>query len=120
MTKTIIMKKSLFACILLLGISISGFAQNDKLMKKADALVDEMNTQITSVDESAALTEAQKGQLQTIQYERLSELKKAKKAGADKSENKEINKKYYSKIFKGLLTKEQMKARKTAKENSEK
>jgi len=120
MTKIFIMKKSLLACILLLGISLSGFAQNDKLMKKADALVAEMNTEITSVDESLALTETQTTQLSTIHYDRLSELKKAKEAGADKSKNKEINKKYYSKIFKGLLTNEQMKARKTAKENSKK
>ena len=114
------MKKALSICILFLTISLSGFAQNNKLVKKVDAIVKELNDQITSVDKSLALTDDQITQLKAIHIDRLKELQKAKKEGADKSSNKEINKKYYSKIFKGLLTMEQKKAYKTVKENRKK
>lgn len=118
--KTLIMKKLLFTCILFIGFTIAGFAQSDKIKKKANDWVNSLNTEITSVDTSLALTESQKEQITAIQVERLVELKKAKKEGADKEANKAINKKHFQKIFKDVLTKEQMKARKIAKEKSEK
>ena len=111
------MKKVIFTCLFFLGFSISGFAQNDKITKKAEAITQEMNDEIVSVDKYLALSEEQMFQLKTIHVNRLKELQKAKKTGADKSQNKIINKKYYQKIFKEVLTKEQIKARKTAKEN---
>lgn len=112
------MKNLFFTCVFFLGLSISGFAQNDQIVEKANTIVKEMNDEIMSVDKSLALSKDQEAQLKTIHVNRLKELRKAKKEGADKSGNKEINKKYYQKIFKEVLTKDQIKARKTAKENS--
>ncbi len=112
------MKKQIITCLLFLGFAVSGFAQSDKLKEKANEWVNNLNTEITSVDKSLALTEAQKTQMVSIQIERLEELKKAKKEGADKEVNKAINKKHFQKIFKEVITKEQMKARKIAKEKS--
>lgn len=112
------MKKIIITSILFLGFTVAGFAQSDKITEKANEWVNNLNTEITSTDESLALTETQKTQIVAIQVERLMELKKAKKAGADKEANKAINKKHFQKIFKEVLTKEQMKARKAAKEKS--
>tara|TARA_R110001592_G_scaffold307684_1_gene581573 strand:+ start:175 stop:516 length:342 start_codon:yes stop_codon:yes gene_type:complete len=112
------MKKLIFTCIFFIGFSVAGFAQSDKIKEKANEWVNNLNTEIVSVDKSLALTELQINQITVIQVERLIELKKAKKEGADKEGNKAINKKHFQKIFKEVLTKEQMKARKTAKEKS--
>ena len=112
------MKKLIITSLVLLGLTLSGFAQSDKLNEKANEWVNNLNTEISSVDKTLALSENQKNQLVAIQVERLSELKKAKKEGADKEANKAINKKHFQKIFKEVITKEQMKARKIAKEKS--
>jgi hypothetical protein len=111
------MKNVITTCILFLGLTFTGFAQSDKIVEKSKDLVNQLNDEITSVDKSLALSEEQKSQIQQIQIDRLTELKKAKKEGKDKEANKEINQKYYQKIFKEVLTKPQMKARKQAKEN---
>ncbi len=73
------MKKIIVTCILLLAITLSGFSQSNKLKEKADNWVNNLNTEIISVDKSLALTEVQKKQIVAIQVERLKELKKAKK-----------------------------------------
>lgn len=112
------MKKLIFTCILFIGFTVAGFAQSDKLTEKANEWVNNLNTEIVFTDTSLALTELQKTQIAAIQVERLMELKKAKKVGADKEANKAINKKHFQKIFKEVLTKEQMKARKATKEKS--
>lgn len=114
------MKKLIFTCVLFLGFIITGDAQSNKLKEKANKWTNNLNTEIVSVDTSLALTEVQKNQIVTIQIERLKALKKNKKDGADIDANKAINKKHFQKIFKEILTKEQMKARKRAKEKSKK
>ncbi|TXG36064.1 hypothetical protein [Seonamhaeicola maritimus] len=112
------MKKTILAITLFVGVSISGFAQTDKMKETANEKVEALNTEIIAGDISQALSDEQKTQIYTIHIERLIELRQAKKDGADKEANKVINKKYFKKIFQEVLTKEQMKARKAAKEKS--
>tara|TARA_R110002072_G_scaffold213959_1_gene371120 strand:- start:403 stop:747 length:345 start_codon:yes stop_codon:yes gene_type:complete len=109
------MKKILFTGIFFLGLAITGFAQSDKLKEKANEKVEELNSEIVAGDKSQALTDEQKTQIYNIHIERLKELKQAKKDGADKETNKAVNKKHFQKIYKEVLTKEQMKARKKGK-----
>ena len=114
------MKKIFFTCILFLGLAMTGFAQSDKMKEKATEKVEELNAQILAGDKSQGLTEAQKEQVYNIHIERLKELRKARKEGADKERNKEINKEYFQKINKEVLTKEQKKAKKEGKDSMSK
>ena len=109
------MKKIIVASILFLGFTISSFSQSQKLQEKVNDIVKELNSEIIAGDKSQALSDEQKVQIYTIHIERLKELNKAKKNGADKSDKKEINKKYFQKIYKEVLTKDQLKARKKGK-----
>ncbi|MDB9720628.1 hypothetical protein OAE03_02025 [Winogradskyella sp.] len=111
------MKKIIVTCILFLGLGLTGFAQSEKLKEKATEKVEQLNKEIMAGDESQALSESQKEQILAVQIERIKELRKANKDGADKEAKKAINKKHNQKIFKEILTKEQMKARKAGKEN---
>ena len=113
------MKKLIFTCILSLGLAATGFAQSEKLIEKANEKVEELNSQILAGgDDALALTDAQKEQIQALHIERFKELRKATKAGGDKEGNKVINKKYFQKIHKEILTKEQMKAKRKGKEQN--
>lgn len=113
------MKKTLFAYILFLGLGMTGFAQSDKLTKKATEKVEQLNAEIIAGDKSEALTDDQKETIFNLHVERLKELRKVKKAGGEKEERKELNKKYIQQIYKEILTKEQKKARKAGKEKLE-
>lgn len=112
------MKKIIITSILFLGLTLSGFSQSKKLMDKAQGFVDKLNAEITAVDKSLALTDEQKSQILDIQVDRLKALRDAKKEGASKEENKEINKSHFQKIYKEILTKEQKKARQKGKQKT--
>jgi len=101
-------------------VSATVFAQSDKLKAKATEKVEQLNTEILEGDKTQALSEEQKAQIFQVHVERIMAARKARKAGAEKEELKEINKKYYQKIFKEILTKEQIKARKAGKEKTKK
>ncbi|MFG6686074.1 hypothetical protein ACGK9U_05790 [Mariniflexile sp. HNIBRBA6329] len=113
------MKKLIVASILFVGLSISGFAQSDKMKESVKEKVEQLNSELVAGDKSQGLTEEQKTQIYNIHLERLKELKDAKKNGADKDANKVINKKYFQKIYKEVLTKEQVKARREGKKEEE-
>jgi len=114
------MKKIIFTLILLVGFSTTNFSQNKKMMEKmkekATELVEKLNNEIKAGDETLALSEAQKTKVMDIQTERLMELRKLGKS-ASKEDKKAMNKKYFQKIFKEVLTKEQLKARRKAKKD---
>lgn len=111
------MKKIVLSCILFLGLGLTtSFAQSEKMKEKATEKVEQLNAELIAGDKSLALSEEQKKQVFDIHLERLIAVKKANKSGADKEEMKEVNKKYFKKIFQGVLSKEQMKARKAGKE----
>ena len=113
------MKKVLLILLLLVGFTATGFAQkSEKLVEVATKKVDFLNKQITSVDKSLALTKEQFAKITELQVTRLKEVKVLKKAKAEKDAIKAVNKKYNQKIFKNVLTKEQMKARKEAKDKA--
>ena len=111
------MKKIIFTLMLCFTVSATVFAQSDKLKAKATEKVEQLNTEILVGDKTQALSEEQKAQIFQVHVERIKALRKA---GAEKEELKEINKKYYQKIFKEILTKEQIKARKAGKEKTKK
>ncbi|WP_067146412.1 hypothetical protein [Pseudotamlana agarivorans] len=113
------MKKIIFAALLFIGLALSGFAQSEKLIEKANQKVEELNTDIITGDKTQALSEAQKSEIQKLYIERTQAIRKAKKAGADDTETKAIIKNYNQKVFKEVLTKEQIKARKKGKEQEE-
>lgn len=113
------MKKIIITTILFLSIAISGFAQSDKMKESAKEKVEALNKEILDGNKTLGLTDAQKIKIYNIHIERMKEIRKANKEGADKDEKKEINKKYFQKIYKDILTKEQLKARKKGKDNEE-
>ena len=114
------MKKIMLALILCFTVSATVFAQSDKLKAKATEKVEQLNTEIVEGDKTQALSEEQKAQIFEVHVERIKAVRKARKAGAEKEELKEINKKYYQKIFTDILTKEQRKTRKSGKGKSKK
>ena len=109
------MKKLIFTLLLIIGFAATGFSQSDKMKEKAIAKVEQINNQIISVDKSLALTVEQRKQILEVQMTKMQEIKKLRKGDADKDAIKVVSKKYNQKIFKDILTKEQMKARKQAK-----
>ena len=113
------MKKILLTSLLFLGLSVSGFAQSDKMKETATEKVEQLNEEIIAGDKSIALSTDQKTKIYNIHVERLEALRAAKKEGANDETNKAINKKYFQKIYKEVLTKEQLKARKKGKETEE-
>ena len=114
------MKKIIFTLMLCFTVSATVFAQSDKLKAKATEKVEQLNTEIVEGDKTQALSEEQKAQIFEVHVERIKAVRKARKAGAEKEELKEINKKYYQKIFTDILTKEQRKTRKSGKGKSKK
>ncbi len=110
------MKKALFICALFLGLGLTTVAaQSNKMKEKATEKVEELNNEIIAADKSLALSDIQKHQITEIHIERLKTVKQYKKAGSDKEELKEINKKYFKIIFSDVLTKAQKKARSKGK-----
>jgi len=114
------MKKIVYIFTLLLGLSFTGHAQSEKIKEKATEKVEQLNNEIIASDESLALSDMQKSEIHQIHVERIKAVRKARKAVAEKEELKEINKKYYQKIFTDILTKEQRKTRKSGKGKSKK
>lgn len=113
------MKKIIFTLLLSLSLSATLSAQSDKLKAKATEKVEELNTEIVAGDKSQALSEDQKAQIFDIHVERIKATKKARKDGAEKEEIKAINKKYFQKIFKEVLTNKQLKARRAGKKSDD-
>ena len=110
------MKKILFTCLLLIGFTVSGFAQSEKLKEKANEKVEELNAQIMEGDPSAGLTDTQKSQIAEIHIQRIKESRKLRKEGASDDDLKAVNKKYFKQIFSDVLTKEQRQANKEGKD----
>jgi len=110
------MKKLIALFILFLGLSVTSFAQADKIREKATEKVEELNSQIIAGDESLALSDEQRDQVTNIHIERIKEYRKAKKEGATDEEIKVIQNKHFQKIYNEVLTKEQKQARKKGKE----
>jgi uncharacterized membrane protein len=109
------MKKLTFICVLFLGVSTINFAQSNKIQKRATELVEKLNIEIIKGDKILTLSDEQKVNLTALYVERLNEIKKLGKE-ASKEDKKVIYKKYSKQIFKEILTKKQMKARKKGKE----
>ena len=112
------MKKLVFLCILFLGITSVSFGQSEKLEKKAKALTEKLNSEIIAGDESQALSDEQRSTIEKIQLDRITSLKKLGK-DASKEDKKALNKKHFQKIYKEVLTKDQLKARRKGKEKKE-
>jgi len=112
------MKKTILTFLFVLGLVVTTTAQN-KIETTAQEKVDELNTELISVDPSLALTEAQKAQIFEIHVQRIKEARNVNKTEQDKEKIKElrkgVNKKYFQKIYKDVLTKEQSKARRELK-----
>lgn len=109
------MKKIFFTLLLIIGISATGFSQNEKVKEKAQEKVEQLNAEITAGDASLALSDDQRQQILEIHVQRIMETKKMRKDDADKDDIKEVNKKYMKQIYDDLLSKEQKKARRAAK-----
>lgn len=117
------MKKISFLLILFIGLSTVGFSQSKKALlktqKKVTELVEKLNSEIKSGDESLQLSDEQKTKIATIHKERISAIKNLGKE-ASKEEKKKINKTYFKKIFTDVLTAKQLKARKEGKKKNKK
>ncbi|WP_242205831.1 hypothetical protein [Aestuariivivens insulae] len=110
------MKKIILTCLLLIGFTITGQAQSEKLKASATEKVEELNVQIIKGDPLAALTKTQKEEILNIHIERIKETRKVRKEGGSKEDLKAVNKKYFKKIFSEVLTKQQRAANKAGKE----
>ena len=113
------MKKLALSLFLMIALSLSGFAQNSKMKEKAMEKVEELNEQIVAGDQNLALTKDQREKVYQLELSRLTEVQKARKASEDKEKIKEINQKYFKEIFNDVLTKEQKKARKAGKDETD-
>ncbi len=118
------MKKLIFTALLLIGFTFSGFAQSDKMKEKANQKIEKINTQIIKGNESVALTDEQKEKIYALEIEKLKKIKSLRKEIKDKTVLKEkikaLNKAEGKEISQNILTKEQKKARKMAKEKIKK
>lgn len=109
------MKKLLFTCFILLSFTLTAIGQNKKMMAKAEKKIEKINMQITSIDASLALTDAQKESITTIELKKLKAIKQLRKSESNKEalkqKIKELNKAAGKEVSKTILTKEQRKAR---------
>lgn len=109
------MKQFVFTCLIFLSLTLTAVGQNKKMIAKAEKKIEKINSQITNVDKSLALTDAQKEAITAIEVKKLKAIKVLRKEIGDKDELKEkvkeLNKEAGKEIAKTVLTKEQRKAR---------
>lgn len=100
-------------------LSTNLFAQNNKMIERANTLVEEINTQIISEDKALALSENQKINIGELMTQRIQAVKDLKKSETNEEKRKEaqmaINKEYNQKIYGEILSKEQRLALRDAK-----
>ncbi|WP_298511146.1 hypothetical protein [uncultured Kordia sp.] len=113
------MKQFLCTCIIFLSLTMIAVGQNKKMVAKAEKKIEKINTQITSIDASLALSEAQKKEIIAIEIKKLKAIKVARKEMNDKdalkAKVKELNKAAGKEVSQNVLTKEQRKARSKAR-----
>lgn len=112
--------KRFFLSVVFTMITFLSFSQSEKMNEKAVEWTKTLNTQIISINESLPLNEEQTEKIVALQIQKLQEIKKIKDNGDDQKAKKAVNKKYYQKIFKEVLTKEQMLATREAKKKASK
>jgi len=109
--KLLKMNKIIRFTALFVFLSTNLFAQNNKMIERANTLVEEMNSQIISEDKTLALSENQKLNIRELTTQRMQAIKDLKKSEANKEKRKEaqkaINKEYNQKINSKILSKEQ-------------
>ena len=112
------MKKSIFLTVLFVALSTVTFSQSKKVIKKIESkatqLVEKLNGEIIAGDKSLALSDEQVASIKKIQIDRITGLRKLGKE-ASKEDKKKWNKTHYQKIYKEVLTKKQLQARKKGK-----
>lgn len=113
------MKKISFLLVLFVGLSTTGFSQSKKAMqkieKKATELAEKLDAEIKAGDATLGLSEDQKAKVIKIHTERIVAIRKLGKE-ASKEDKQKVNKAHFQKVFKDVLTKEQVKARKKGKQ----
>lgn len=109
------MKKTLFTLLLVFGLSTISLAQSDKMKEKINEKIEKLNQEIMDGDASQSLSESQKEEVFKIEFNKLKEVRAAKKANSSKEDIKAIHKKYGKILYQEILTKEQKKARKKGK-----
>lgn len=111
--------KIVFSVMALFLFANTTFAQSDKVQAKAAAKVEKMNTAITSIDESLALSAEQTEQIIALQIQNLEDLRALKKSDASdedkKAQKREISKAFRNEVSNNILSKEQKAAQKAAK-----
>lgn len=115
------MKKLIFASILFLGFTFSGFAQSEKQTVKINEKIDKLEAKFG--DESLKLSEEQRAKIFELFVQKNKELKVLKKELDDKEKFKEAQKpihKKYAKLINPVLTKEQKAARKANRAKNKK
>lgn len=113
------LKSILFILLAMVLSSGMAFSQSEKIKEKATEKVEELNQQITSVDASLALSAEQQAQLNELYVERMYTARKMKRADESEEAIKAFRKENWMSI-KAVLSKEQYRARRTAKANARK
>ena len=112
----------LLTCLLFVFLSTSLFSQNDKMIKRANERVEEINSLIISEDKALALTETQKTTMKGLMAKKIQALVAFNKS--DKKNSKEarnaLQKKHNAKIFNEIMSKKQLKAFYNARKNKNK
>ncbi|WP_228853000.1 hypothetical protein [Aegicerativicinus sediminis] len=113
------MKRIITTLIVLISLSFTAYSQNQKIKDAAKEKVEELNQEIIAGNKDLALSQDQKDKIYSLHIARIEEVRKARKNGSDKDELKVINKKYFQQIYNDVLSKEQKKARRAGKDDSE-
>ena len=102
----------LLTCLLFVFLSTSLFAQNDKMIKRANERVEEINSLIISEDKALGLTETQKTTMRDLMAKKIQALVAFNKS--DKKDSKEarnaFQKKHNVKNFNETMSKNQIRA----------
>ena len=111
--------KILFSVMVLFFFANTSFAQSAKTQAKAAAKVEKMNTAITSIDASLALSAEQTEKITALQIQNFKDLKALKESDASdddkKAQKKVINRAFKQEVSKNILSKEQKEAQKQAR-----
>ena len=102
----------LLTCLFFIFLSTNLFAQNDKMIQRANERVEEINSLIISEDKALALTETQKSTMKDLFAQKMKALVAFNKS--DEKDSKEarnaFQKKHNVKIFNETMSKKQLTA----------
>lgn len=103
--------------VVFLGFGLAATAQSQKQKDKAMEQVKELNTQLTDIDKTLALSEEQMEKIMMLEIKKTKDMRAIKKNDGTNEDKKEKRKEYRN-ALKEVLTKKQNKALRAAKKKN--